>query len=802
MFVASGLTAQEMVLSGTVRDAGTKEPLVFAHILVKETGTGVVTNREGQFVLHLRRGVWTLQSSYIGYRPQTRSIIVHDNMEDVNFSLQPRVFAMPSVTVTPDDSLARLIIRRARQRRIERDGELQSYHMRAHTKVYSRLDSTRGMGDDLSAELTASFLDIGETQTEAWYKRPDQHKVLIHGRQQTDLFKQIGNTLNSSFGRYDFSSEVLRFPNDTDVDGPVSEAGLEDTYWYSVAGIARGERHQVYRIRVLPRSLQTPGVTGYYYIEDSTWSITQVELELNEATRNISLPIATKISFRQQFSLYGDALWLPSAGQVHVQAKLNLMGTEVWLSLNASTVIASYELNPPGVDSVFDDYRVEVLPEADDIPLAEWRRNSLQPPSEIDSDIYRISDSMEVLRAEELMNYNVGCVISGKKLQQDDNTWDVPGLINAVQFNRVEGVSISIPYSSEIREGLIQRYAANAGYGFLDRQFKASASARFRTGGRERSFIGLEAYYDLAPLYRDDLVYSNTLATWMALLDRYDARDYFYRKGVALSWSAHALPWLESEVGGRFIEYASARKHADWSIAGESVIRENAAVQEGQVRSVRLSLNGDFRTRTLMKGHVQRRDRSPSNFIPALTVEYRDMQLANRRWDALILQASLSGQIGFGVFGKTQYFLNASRATAHLPMQGLLTLPGSEPGFTMPMHFRTTSIGEFGGDERGMVMLDHNFGKLPFSWIGLPSGQFYAAEMWQLHLFAGAGWTRMRPGTRSLLTREVKTAERHLIEAGLSVENLFGIMRIDIGTRLTHFSDNPTVFYGLTLSPR
>lgn len=796
------LHAQELVITGSVRDAQSGETLAFAHILVVENGSGVVTNREGEFRLSLSPGAWTLRVSYIGYRPRTRVLAVHGDMSGVDFALQPRTFDLPAVTVTPDDSLARLIVRRARQRRIEREKELTSYHMRAHTKVYSRIDSTRNMSQKLVDELSAYFLDIAETQTEAWFERPDRNKILIHARQQSDLFAEMGNRMHSAFARADFSQEEIRLGNAKyTLTGPISEDGLEDVYWYSVTGVARGERHNVYRIRVLPKSDMTPGVSAFYYIEDSTWSITQVDLEFNPAARAMTLPMASYISFRQQFGLYEGRFWLPSAGQAHVQGKLNLMGSIVWLSLEVTSVIADYEINPAGIDSVFDEYRVEVLPEADHVTPEDWERRRLQPPSLVDAEIYHVSDSMAAVEARKKMAYGAGQVITGKQLEQDNLLWDVPGIVNAVRFNRVEGLSLALPYASEDRDGLIRRYAAEIGYGFLDRRFKGSASARFRLGGRDASFLSLEAYHDLSPLFRGDMLYGEVMATSAVVFGRYDERDYFYRRGGGVDFSTHVLPWLDAELGGGWTDYESADKHTDWSLFEEGVYRENAHVQDGSVLAARFTLSGDFRSRTLDAGRVLRRDRKSSDFIPSLALEYRRMDLDAGSWETWIPEVGVSGSIGMGILGSTNYRLSYARSTDRLPVQGLLTLPGSEFGVSTPLRFRTAMIGDFAGDERAMINIDHNFGKLPLLWLGLPEGKFYAAEMWEVHLFASAGWTRMRAGTLALNTRGIREARLPLIEAGLSIDRLFGIMRIDVGHRITHLGGGSDFFIGLSINP-
>jgi hypothetical protein len=795
------LAAQTFLVSGSVTDADSHDPLIFAHILVVESGTGVVTNREGEFRLHLSPGAWTLRVSFIGYRSETRRVNMQADRQEVDFALRPQAFDLPEVTVTPEDSLARLIIRRVRERRIERETELRSYHMRAHTKVYSRIDSIHGMSADLSAKLTAYFMDIGETQTESWFAQPDQVKVLIHARRQSDLFEQIGNRMHSGFAQVNFSAENLKLGKSGEAVGPISEDGLEDVYWYSVAGVARGERQDVYRIRVLPKSTVTPAVSGYYYVEDSTWSVIQVELELNPGARAIFLPIAQRIRFRQQFSLYGDRFWMPSAGSVAVQAKVNAMGSEVWLNMEASSVIAEYEINPADIDTVFDDYKLEVLPLADRSTDEEWEMRRLQPASRIDATIYRVSDSMAVIRAEELMEYNVGHVITGKNLEQDKTVWSIPGIVNTVRFNRVEGFSLALPYKQMEPEGWIPRYEAEIGYGFLDRRVKASASARLALGGRDPWFLDLSGYHDMSPLYRDEMLYGDMMSTLLVLFDRYDHRDYFYRRGGDAALNFHPLPWLESDIAAGWTGYRSAEKHTDWSATGEGVYRENPHINDGGIFSARLSLGGDFRLRTLEADGVRREERNASTFHPVIGLEYQRMDLEEERWEAWIPQASVSGRIEWGIFGHTNYRLSWAQATDRLPVQRLLTLAGSEPVLTSPFRFRTTQIGDYGGDERAMVGIEQNFGTLPFSWLGLPEGTFLAMEMWELRLFASAGWTRMRESTSALLTREMLQARRPLVEAGLSINNLFGIMRLDIGHRLTHLGSGSDYFIGISINP-
>lgn len=68
-------TAQDnYTISGYMRDSSSGEELLFAGILVKETGAGTTTNVEGFYSLTLPEGSYTLEYSYVGM--ETKEIVV------------------------------------------------------------------------------------------------------------------------------------------------------------------------------------------------------------------------------------------------------------------------------------------------------------------------------------------------------------------------------------------------------------------------------------------------------------------------------------------------------------------------------------------------------------------------------------------------------------------------------------------------------------------------------------------------------------------------------------------------------
>lgn len=74
---ASVSTQAQFVVSGTVLDSTSREPLGAASVFCQNTTLGTATNKQGEFTLNLKSGGYDLIFSYTGY--QTQTIRVSDN---------------------------------------------------------------------------------------------------------------------------------------------------------------------------------------------------------------------------------------------------------------------------------------------------------------------------------------------------------------------------------------------------------------------------------------------------------------------------------------------------------------------------------------------------------------------------------------------------------------------------------------------------------------------------------------------------------------------------------------------------
>ncbi|MFT6937073.1 MAG: hypothetical protein ACJA1N_001373 [Saprospiraceae bacterium] len=87
LFLSTVTFAQDFTLSGFMRDAATGEELLYATVLVKETGQGVTTNLYGFYSLTLPKGDYTVQYSYLGMTTMEVQIALSVNIkQDIELS--------------------------------------------------------------------------------------------------------------------------------------------------------------------------------------------------------------------------------------------------------------------------------------------------------------------------------------------------------------------------------------------------------------------------------------------------------------------------------------------------------------------------------------------------------------------------------------------------------------------------------------------------------------------------------------------------------------------------------------------
>ncbi|MBT8385995.1 MAG: DUF5686 and carboxypeptidase regulatory-like domain-containing protein, partial [Ignavibacteria bacterium] len=136
LILVSTLTvlAQQYNVEGIVADHQTNKRLSYANIRVAGTTTGTAANLEGNFELKLTAGSYILVASYIGYYSDTVFVDLSEDITNLAFKLSKTEIQLPEVVILPGENPALEIIRKAIEKKNERNEKLNSYQFDAYTK--------------------------------------------------------------------------------------------------------------------------------------------------------------------------------------------------------------------------------------------------------------------------------------------------------------------------------------------------------------------------------------------------------------------------------------------------------------------------------------------------------------------------------------------------------------------------------------------------------------------------------------------------------------------------------------------
>ncbi len=176
IFIFGNAFAQkQQQISSTTLDAATLQPLPFVHIVLKNSGRGLMSNDQGSFVVPLSESIAadTLLFSCIGYK--LSRVAVSDFINEPNgIMMQPKSFELDEVVVFP------LLP--------------EEYIQRAVDKIAENNAATPSLSHGYYSELMSEnnqFLKYDEAVTDTWVpaigEEDKAHTSILHARTARDL---------------------------------------------------------------------------------------------------------------------------------------------------------------------------------------------------------------------------------------------------------------------------------------------------------------------------------------------------------------------------------------------------------------------------------------------------------------------------------------------------------------------------------------------------------------------------------------------------------------------------------------
>lgn len=780
LILSSQLFSQKFTVTGKVTDQS-GQPLSFANIRVAGTTNGTSANKNGDYDLRLSSGSHKLIASFIGYISDTIPVEVNKNLAGVDFNLAQTTISLPEITVTPDENPAVGIIRKAIERKKERNSKINSYEFEAYTKGLIRTDKEISAGNS-SVGLSLGGFDssemkitgIIENKSKGYFSKPDNYKEIILARKQSSNFPSTINILTGGRFVQNFYNEEINFLG-TNLPGPISDDAL-DYYDFIIEGNTAIDNFPVYQIYLEPENSSDPGFKGSIFIKDSTFDLIRVELQLNRAANTGGL--FDSVFVFQQFSSY-DKIYMPA--DYRLFAKANYLSL-VRFGFDLNTILFDYIINPQIDERKFDKAVVTVLPDADDKDSIYWHNIQSIPNTDEEIAAYNRIDSISSIPVTFWDRFS----FLASRLQLSKYL-SVTGPAGLYHFNRVEGHALDFGFY--LNDALNRRLnsSLDLSYGFADEKLKIDFNAGYRIGDYRTYKLSLNVFDRVNLLFAGGNYYNELSATLLALIGKYEYRNYYYSSGFDFEASGEVIPILNLRAGFENYTDRSAAVNTGFSFFNkEKIYPPNPPVYETKINALTFGFTFDFRN-YIEDGLFRRRIAGnkfsiifggnftlADNFIKSgLDFKKYEMFFYGR------LNSTRSTYLSYRFYGM--------HTEGYLPYQRLYAMPGNIDLVAKNNTFRTLEVNEIAGDRAASLFLNYEWQDEFFRMLHIPV--LKDADL-IFTTFLNIAYAETGAKSSSILIAPVKSLPHPFYEAGFGISHALIPLKLEFAWKLNYRGEN------------
>jgi len=781
--ISSTLLGQVYSVKGKVIDFGSGDHLAFANIRVEGTNLGTASNSSGEFELKIGSGNYKLIASFIGYFSDTLLINVNSDLSGLIFRLKSTEINLPEVVVKPGENPAVGIIKKAIERRRQRENILFTYEFEAFSKGIIRTTEDISSSNQGSINLGIGQADtsklkvtgILESHSKGYFKKPDNYKEIILARKQSANFPPSVNTLTGGRLIQNFYNDEINFLG-RDLPGPISDNALNYYYYYISRTLAINNQ-KVFQIHIEPDNPTDPGFVGNIFITDSTYDLIKVDLILNRAA-NVG-GIFDTVNVVQQFDNYNGVM-MPVDYRLFVKA--NFLGLARF-GFELNTILFNYKVNTIIDDEFFDKAIITVLPDADRKDSTYWISTQTIPNTAEEELAYRRIDSIESVPKKFLDDFSI--LNSRLKLSK---TFSVSAPLAMYHFNRVEGHSIDFGLFAD--DAFNKRFNSSLkfSYGFSDKKFKQDFSAAYLSGDYRTIRFGFTAFNKTRILFDESDNYGELFGTIASLFYKDDFRDYYYSKGFSLSAEGELFPVLKANIFFINKTDRSAINKSDFSFFyKDRTFKRNLPVYESKTNAIKIGFDLDFRN-YIEDGFFRRR----TSLGKSYTLLSADITISNKDF--------LKSDFNYSKYEFSSYtFLNSFNSTSAtvkiygtysngpLPYQDLYAVPGNINLFSSSLTFRTLNLNQILGDKVITLNAEYNFRDELFRFLNIPV--IKKLEL-LFTVFFNSAYGEISSESEKILVNPIQTFKHPFYEIGFGIGQGLLPLSVEFGWKLNYRDGN------------
>ena len=324
-------------------------PLFHVAVFVPGTNLGTHTNESGEYQLNLKPGKYELNFNFIGYETVVKTLQIgleKNLLIDINLKVNSNELPMVVVNADRRDFVKRLV-RGASDQREFYNKQLQNYSVGFYGRTsMEKIDFKRDSSFKIIQPpvIENSIYHVTESSG-TLYSIENQIKLKVDAfrdftPKQNDNYASVSVnfeygeesivndrdryedpyelTSQSCYSEFNLRENSLTLPqlSDKKIISPIASTALL-SYTFDLVGIDTLNGEKFYKISVMPIFKQEALFNGYIWIQDTTFAVGKIELNLDDEV----MPFFSDFSWKEEFVQLESNKWISYGKSIYGKVK-------------------------------------------------------------------------------------------------------------------------------------------------------------------------------------------------------------------------------------------------------------------------------------------------------------------------------------------------------------------------------------------------------------------------------------------------------------------------------------------------
>jgi len=785
--------SQTTKIRGKIIDASTNEPLPFVNISFKGTQIGTITDFNGDYFLETRTPSDSLIFSYLGFKPKTFGV-QKMRYQELNVKMESDNINLGEVIVLPGENPAHILLDKIiTNKEINDPDRLTSYQYEVYSKIeidVNNLDEEyknqrvfknfQFIFDyvDTSAITGKSYLPvfISETLSDYYFNRnPRGEKEEIKASKISGLtnesVSQLTGNLYQNINIYNNYINIF----EKGFISPVANFGKAYYKYYLVDSMYL-DNQWCYQISFKPKRKQEPTFTGDFWVHDTTFAIKKVQVRI---AKDANINLVNDLVASYEYERVNNLVWFMKKENIFVD--FNLSDKQVGFFGKKTTSYKNIVIEPKLKDDIFKLSQNIILDDSIYHKSDEfWRVARHEEISKKEEAIYTMVDSIREVPVFKTFTDLIMMFYTGYKVF---GNFEFGPYYTMYSFNDLEGNRFRLGGRTSNAFSTKIMFDGFLAYGTKDQKFKYGGGFVYLFSVLPKNGFGASYKYDVEQLgqsqnaFMEDNILSSVLRrnpnnklSMVSQIDCHYEKEWFQGFSNKISFSHRTL------TPTRFISF-------DKIVSNETVSIENLTTSE-------LTLSTHFAYKEkILTGKFERT--SLGTKYPVLnlhlTAGIKDFFGSDYHYEKI--NFNIRHWFNVNPFGYFKYLVDVGKIFGNIPYPLLQLHEGNETYAFDEYSFNMMNYYEFVSDQYISLDMEHHFEGFFLNHFPL-----LRKLKWREVVSTKILYGTLRDENRNILIfpEPLDGLSKPYMEAGVGIENILKLIRIDALWRLSYL-DNPDI---------